>query len=81
MDETRSKKSEVIAYAMQTNGLASDDSSRILMIGDRFHDIEGAKANNIKTCGVLYGYGTRAELEQAGADFIAPDVMSILSFV
>ena len=80
MDESRSKKSEVIAYAMQVCGLAPKDSSCILMVGDRFHDIEGARANNIKSCGVLYGYGSKAELEQAGASFIAPDVKSILNF-
>ena len=80
MDESRSKKAEVIAYAMQVCRLAPEDSSCILMVGDRFHDIEGARANNIKSCGVLYGYGSKAELEQAGAGFIARDVKSILNF-
>ncbi len=80
MDESRSKKAEVIAYAMQVCRLAPEDSSCILMVGDRFHDIEGARANNIKSCGVLYGYGSKTELEQAGAGFIAPDVKSIHKF-
>ncbi|MCH5293165.1 MAG: HAD family hydrolase [Treponema sp.] len=69
MDETRSKKDEVIAYAIERNKIA--DKSKILMIGDRMHDIIGAKKNWIKSCGVLFGYGTRDELETSGADFIA----------
>lgn len=44
------------------------------MIGDRKHDIEGAKNNNIDSIGVLFGYGDRKELEQAGADYIVESV-------
>ncbi len=38
------------------------------MIGDRHHDIAGAKENGLRTVGVLWGYGSRQELEDAGAD-------------
>lgn len=72
MDETRSKKDEVIEYAIDRNGIK--DRSKILMIGDRKHDILGAKKAGIKSCGVLFGYGSREELETAGADFIAENV-------
>ena len=74
MDESRSKKSEVIAYALQHCGLSDSDKERVLMIGDRHHDIEGAKQNGLKSCGVLFGYGSRTELEDAGADYIAEDI-------
>ncbi|MBO4532788.1 MAG: HAD family hydrolase [Treponema sp.] len=77
MDESRSKKDEVIAYALQRCGLGEGDKERVLMIGDRFHDIEGAKKNGIKSCGVLFGYGSRKELEEAGADFIAAEVYEL----
>ena len=40
------------------------------MIGDRKHDILGAKTHGLKSVGVLYGYGDKAELTAAGADFI-----------
>jgi len=40
------------------------------MVGDREHDILGAKACKVSALGVLYGYGDRAELEDAGADWI-----------
>ena len=69
IDETRSKKDEVIAYAIERNHIS--DKSKILMIGDRKHDILGAKKIGLKSCGVLFGYGSRQELETAGADFIA----------
>ena len=40
------------------------------MVGDRSHDILGAKTNGLSSMGVLYGYGDRAELEEAGAESI-----------
>lgn len=81
MDESRSKKSEVIAYALECCRLGEGDKDKVLMVGDRFHDIEGAKANGIKSCGVLFGYGSRQELEDAGADYIAKDIQSLLKIL
>ncbi len=75
MDETRSKKDEVIAYAIERNHIS--DKSKILMIGDRKHDILGAKKVGLKSCGILFGYGNREELETAGADFIAENVSEL----
>ena len=37
------------------------------MIGDRLHDVIGAKANGVGCIGVTYGYGSAEELENAGA--------------
>ena len=72
MDETRSKKDEVIEYAIERNKIS--DLSKILMVGDRKHDILGAAKVGIKSCGVLFGYGSLEELQTAGANFIAEDV-------
>jgi phosphoglycolate phosphatase len=47
------------------------------MIGDREHDIIGAKKNNIASIGVLFGYGSRKELEEANADYIVNDFEEI----
>lgn len=47
------------------------------MIGDRSHDILGAKENGIDSLGVLFGYGDRAELQTAGAHYIAEDFEEI----
>ncbi len=53
------------------------DLSKALMIGDREHDILGAKKIGIDSLGVLFGYGDRKELEEAGADYIAETVEEI----
>lgn len=45
----------------------------IVMVGDREHDILGAKENGISSVGLLLGYGSREELLEAGADRIAAD--------
>ena len=71
MTEERTKKEEVVAYALENTGIASTD---VVMIGDRNHDIIGAKANGVASIGVLFGYGDREELEVAGADIIAESV-------
>ena len=78
MDETRSKKEEVIDYALEKCGIGAADKAKVLMIGDREHDIIGAKKNGLKSCGVLYGYGSRKELEAAGADYIIEAVGGLL---
>lgn len=72
MDESRSEKSEVISYALEK--CKNPPTEKILMIGDRKHDILGAKKNGIKSCGVLFGYGTKEELENSGADFICKNI-------
>lgn len=72
MDEKRVKKGEVIAYALKQCGIT--DNSQVLMVGDRKHDIQGAKENKLDSMGVLYGYGSREELEAAGADYIVESV-------
>ena len=71
MDEKRNKKDEVIAYALSQGNIDPDDA---VMVGDRIYDIEGGHKNGLVSVGVLYGYGDRAELEGAKAEFIAKDV-------
>ena len=75
MDESRSTKDEIISYAIERNSIK--DKSKILMIGDRKHDILGAKKTGVKSCGVLFGYGSKEELQTAGADYIAEDVSQL----
>lgn len=79
LDGTRSTKTDVIKYVLKTNQIT--DSSRVIMIGDRKHDIIGAKNNGITSIGVLYGYGDKAELENAGADFIAADINELTTIL
>ena len=75
LDGTRVKKGEVIKYALESCNII--DLSKVIMIGDRKHDIIGAKEVGISSIGVLFGYGDRNELEKAGADFIVDTVANI----
>lgn len=71
-DEQRSRKEEVIRYALDKNSIT--DLSASVMVGDRKYDIEGAKAVGIESIGVLYGFGSREELHKAGADRIVASI-------
>lgn len=74
-NKTRVKKADVIRYAMQN--CEAEDKRKLVMVGDRKHDILGAKEVGIDSIGVLFGYGDREELEQAGATYIAETVETI----
>jgi len=78
-EETRVKKGDVIKYALE--GAKISELSKVIMVGDREHDIIGAKENNIKSIGVLYGYGDVVELTQARADYIANSTSEILNII
>jgi len=69
--ETHADKTTVIRYVMDNCRAKAHD---IVMVGDRHHDVDGAKANGVQSVGVLYGYGSREELKTAGADYIAATV-------
>lgn len=79
MDGTRSAKADVIYYALHEAKLKADHA--IIMIGDREHDIQGAKKNGLTCIGVLYGYGSKAELIRAGADKLAVAPGDILEMI
>jgi phosphoglycolate phosphatase len=68
LDGNRSMKGDLISYIMEKESLLA---STVVMVGDRLHDIIGAKKNNIASIGVTYGYGSREELETHKADLIA----------
>ncbi len=59
------RKADLLAYLIAEERL---DPARCLMIGDRHHDIDAARANNIRALAVTYGYGTPEELAAAGPD-------------
>ena len=68
----RAGKSQVIEYLLTKHGIT--DPAEVVMIGDRHYDVDGAAKHGIKTIGVSYGYGTREELETAGAIAVADSV-------
>lgn len=60
-------KAELLAYLLATEGV---EPSASVMVGDRAADIMAAKANKVRSIGVLWGYGSEAELTDAGADML-----------
>lgn len=80
-DSSRSKKGDVIAYTLGQLGISGSEKSSVLMIGDRHHDIDGAKENGLASLGVLWGFGDEAELNNAGADGIAHDTADVVRII
>ncbi|WP_266170076.1 HAD hydrolase-like protein [Dyella subtropica] len=64
------EKATMIAAALADFGTPPENTA---MIGDRHFDIDGAVANGVRGIGVLWGFGSRDELEAAGASAIARD--------
>lgn len=81
MDGSLVEKADVIRYALKKTGISAEDYGKVLMVGDRMHDILGAKENGIDSMGVLYGYGSREELETAGADYIAETTREVAEMI
>lgn len=79
MDKSRSKKADVIAYALKQLPGANPDNT--MMVGDRENDVLGARENGLPCLGVLYGYGSSLELETAGAWKIAANMAELTEFL
>ena len=75
----RSRKAEVISYAIEQCNIS--DKDKVVMIGDRKHDINGAIEIGIDSIGVLYGYGSKEELERAGATYIVSDIAQLMKLL
>lgn len=76
LDGTRSAKTDLLRYA-----LAETRSTSGVMIGDREHDVIGALNNGMRAIGVTYGYGSREELEKAGAEETVNNPEDLLSLL
>lgn len=72
----RSHKGELIAHVLASEGLHGADT---WMFGDRMHDIRGAKQNSVNAAGVLWGYGSKAELTEAGAHAVYAAMPELVS--
>ncbi|MDO4633829.1 MAG: HAD hydrolase-like protein [Eubacteriales bacterium] len=69
------RKQDVVAKALEENGIT--DLSEAIMIGDRLHDVLGARACGLDCVGVLYGFGDRSEMEKYEAAYIAETVEEV----
>ena len=65
---THSDKTSLLAHALSQSGAVPD---RAIMMGDREHDIIGARNNGLASVGALWGYGSDSELRAAGASWLA----------
>lgn len=70
MDGTRQSKADVIQYLYDQ----TSETLPTIMVGDTSYDVEGANAHHIPTIGVAWGYGSVAEMVDAGAVAIAQSV-------
>jgi len=75
LDGSRVEKAEVIAYALKNLGVS--DYSQVIMIGDRKHDLIGAKTVGVDSIGVLYGYGSHEELSAEVPTWLAKDLVEL----
>jgi phosphoglycolate phosphatase len=75
----RRTKDEVITHALRELGI--DAGPHVVMVGDRDHDVHGARVHGIDCVGVLWGYGGEAELTQAGAWALAAEPSEVVELV
>lgn len=75
LDGRRTDKAEVIQEVLRQ--LGNPDRAQAIMVGDRKHDILGARACGVESVGVEYGFAPEKELEEAGADHIVPTVEAL----
>ncbi len=74
LEGNRREKAALLSHALDVTGTAP---TRALMIGDRKHDMVGARSNYIRALGVLWGFGSRDELHASGADAVVDDVLNL----
>ncbi|MDP1827863.1 MAG: HAD hydrolase-like protein [Archangium sp.] len=74
----RSDKGQLLAWLLEQERIDPRDA---VMIGDRKHDVAGAKAVGALAVGVTWGYGSRAELEDAGADHVFDSPRELQAFL
>ncbi len=78
-DSTHATKTFLVLDAMEKLGVT--DKSKVLMVGDRLYDIDGAKGAGVSACGCLWGYGNAEEFREHGADYIVAAPEEILTLL
>jgi len=78
LDGTRSEKRELLVHARSQAGF---EIATTVMVGDRRFDIEAARAEGMRALGALWGYGSRGELDAAGATALVDSARAVLQWV
>ncbi len=81
MDGRRSEKCEIITCILDELGLTEADRARVVMIGDRCFDIEGAKQVGVASVGVTYGFAGEGELEDLAPDDLIDSVAELTALL
>lgn len=83
LDETRCRKGDVIRYVLESSGLGlqKETVDNTVMVGDREHDVLGARECGMECVGVLYGYGSRQEMEDCRAAHVVETVSELEQFL
>jgi len=79
LDKSRDNKTDIIKYAIDSLNIKNLDE--VLMVGDRYHDVEGAKNNSIKCAYVTYGYGSVNEAKEYNAEYIIDSLEDIIEIL
>lgn len=78
LDGTRGHKVELLTYLLERERISPQTA---VMIGDREHDVRAARHTGVHSIGVLYGFGSRDELERAGAERICASVEDVAASI
>lgn len=78
-DSRHASKSDLIESSIEKLGAA--DKRRVLMVGDRLYDLDGAAGAGVDSCGVLFGYGSEAEFRAHNATHIIGSANDLLPLV
>lgn len=78
-DSNHSSKTGLVLESMKK--LGAENKSKVLMVGDRCYDIDGATGAGVDSCGVLWGYGSRDEFEAHNATYIVSDTKELLKLM
>lgn len=79
LDNSFVEKSDIVAKVL--SDLGDVPKSEMIMIGDREHDIIGAKNNGIESIGIKYGFAEIGEFEEAGANYIVENVEELVKLL
>lgn len=77
--QKRTSKKDVLMHILRANDIK--DPENAVMVGDRAYDMTAARELGLQTIGVLYGYGSREELTQAGAQYLAASPLEISKYI
>lgn len=78
LSDRRFSKAWLVRTALNANGIMRQSA---FIVGDRADDIAAARQNGVRSIGVTWGYGSRQELETAGADALAESAAELVEYI